>query len=78
MLIFLKLDSGFEYRNVLSCVYNDKQERRSSNEDFILLIFIALVSLALKSLVYLKSRLNIALKISKRKRVCMENHGSVI
>ena len=78
MLIFLKLDSGFEYRNVLSCVYNDKQERRNRNEDFIFANLHRSCFSCFKIRLYLKSRLNIALKISKRKRVCMENHGSVI
>ena len=78
MLIFLKLDSVFEYRNASSCVYNDKQERRSSNDDFIFANLHCSCFSCFKIVLYLKSQLNNALKISKSKRVCMENHGSVI
>ena len=41
-----------------------------------LLIFVTLVFSSFKIIPYLKSRLNDMLKISKCKRVCMENRGS--
>ena len=64
--------------NVLSCVYNEKQEQRRNNGDFIFANLHCSCFSCFKIIPYLKSRLNDSLKISKCKRVCMENCGWVL